>query len=544
MHPRRRVLAYTYTYTVGNALVLGGALTAMSNGEATLLAYDDGRGAELLGALTPVKRTAEGAVYSLPCTMASLGALEIAGFDVQFSISAGYKWHGKFTPYKHQVATAERLAMIPKCWCLNEMRTGKTSSALWAAELRRRAGVTKRVLVLCPGQTMRLSWLSELKHIRPGVDVYVADGKLADVRREMRSRHSTLEYVIMNHEKFVLCEESVFKWAPDQIIIDEATEFKGVNTRRGKTLHKYFAKHPNTGLWPLTGTPTPKSPMDVFTIGRIMRPDLVPKHMTRWRGITMLQVREHTWVVQEGAWDMVREVLQPCTLVKADDVLDMPEVVPMFRSLDTPPEIKKILKQFYEQRMAVVQGRIIDADSAAKLYLREMQVRSGVMRTKDGDLLTVGADARIAEVVGTYAQTAGKMVIMCHFTSAHAYIKEELEKALGVRVCVVNGAMSKRAQGEGIVAFQDEDGPEVLLLHPRVGMFGLNLSIADTMVWWVPPPSNLQFQQASKRTTAPGKKTVANVLLTSSPKETKMYEALIAQKDVQDMVVRGLNEYV
>ena len=70
--------------------------------------------------------------------------------NVPSPINGRYTWTGKYAPFDHQKKTAAFLTMNPKAFCFNEQGTGKTASAIWAADYLMKQGKVKRVLVICP----------------------------------------------------------------------------------------------------------------------------------------------------------------------------------------------------------------------------------------------------------------------------------------------------------------------------------------------------------------------------------------------------------
>ena len=94
----------------------------------------------------------------------TLGANEVAvnwGLDeaktlrninirVPSPIEGRYEWTGKHDPFDHQKKTAGFLTMNRRSFCFNEQGTGKTASAIWAADYLMKQGKINRVLVVCP----------------------------------------------------------------------------------------------------------------------------------------------------------------------------------------------------------------------------------------------------------------------------------------------------------------------------------------------------------------------------------------------------------
>ena len=56
--------------------------------------------------------------------------------DVPSPITRRYNWPGRYKPMQHQIETAAFLTLHRKAFVFSEPGTGKTLSALWAADCR------------------------------------------------------------------------------------------------------------------------------------------------------------------------------------------------------------------------------------------------------------------------------------------------------------------------------------------------------------------------------------------------------------------------
>jgi SNF2 family DNA or RNA helicase len=76
----------------------------------------------------------------------------------------GYDWpiYRGWKVLPHQRVTANFLALHPRSFCLNDMGSMKTLSALWAAdylmEMHRRQGVKFRALIVAPLSILATTW--------------------------------------------------------------------------------------------------------------------------------------------------------------------------------------------------------------------------------------------------------------------------------------------------------------------------------------------------------------------------------------------------
>ena len=80
------------------------------------------------------------------------------GIDAPSPILYYYDWPGRFKPYEHQKQTAAFLTLHQKALVLNEIGTGKTQSALWAADYLLRTKQISKVLIISPLSTLERVW--------------------------------------------------------------------------------------------------------------------------------------------------------------------------------------------------------------------------------------------------------------------------------------------------------------------------------------------------------------------------------------------------
>ena len=109
--------------------------------------------------------------------------LKNLNIKVPSPIEGKYKWTGKYTPFEHQKTTSSFLTLNKRAFCFNEQGTGKTASAIWAADYLMNEGHIKRALVICPLSIMDSAWRNDLFTFAMHRTVDVAYGPAAK-RRE------------------------------------------------------------------------------------------------------------------------------------------------------------------------------------------------------------------------------------------------------------------------------------------------------------------------------------------------------------------------
>jgi len=79
--------------------------------------------------------------------------------NVPSPIIRRYDWPGRFTPMEHQIETSSFLTLNKKAFVFSEPGTGKTLSALWAADYLMKRGYVMRCLILLPLSIKHSAWL-------------------------------------------------------------------------------------------------------------------------------------------------------------------------------------------------------------------------------------------------------------------------------------------------------------------------------------------------------------------------------------------------
>ena len=135
-------------------------------------------------------------------------------------ISRDYDWPGKYKPMSHQVETASFLTLHRRAFVFNDPGTGKTLSALWAADYLMKRGEVQRVLILCPLSIMESAWLADLSNSIIHRTAIACHHSKSEKRIEMVK--NGYEFIIANYDGLPLIADTILKDGTfDLIIVDE-----------------------------------------------------------------------------------------------------------------------------------------------------------------------------------------------------------------------------------------------------------------------------------------------------------------------------------
>jgi len=455
--------------------------------------------------------------------------------NVPSPITKRYNYPGRFRPMAHQIETAAFFTLNRRAFCFNEPGTGKTLSALWAADYLMQKGEVRRVLVLSPLSIMQSAWMQDISNSVIHRSAIVAHHAKATRRIEMIQQD--YEIVITNYEGLELIAEEVRSDGRfDLIIVDEANAYKNPSTRRWKALASILK--PETYLWMMTGTPASQSPVDAYGLAKLVNPNNVPKFQTAWRDKVMNKLTMFKWAPKSNAKDMVFEALQPAIRFTKKQCLDLPPVVTVTREVPMTPQQNKYYKMLKEQLMVKAAGEVISAVNAGVAVNKLLQISCGAAYTDEKEVVEFDAKPRLNVLEEILEETDRKVIIFALFRSSIDAIVTHLRKA-GYGVDTIHGDVSAGKRGTIIKDFQTTDAVKVLVMQPQATAHGITLTAADTVVFYGPLMSVEMYTQCIARADRKGQDSdkVTVVHIESSPIEKKLFTAMNTKVNDHSLLV-------
>jgi SNF2 family DNA or RNA helicase len=455
--------------------------------------------------------------------------------NVPSPITKRYNYPGRFRPMAHQIETAAFFTLNRRAFCFNEPGTGKTLSALWAADYLMQKGEVRRVLVLSPLSIMQSAWMQDISNSVIHRSAIVAHHAKAMRRIEMIQQD--YEIVITNYEGLELIAEEVRSDGRfDLVIVDEANAYKNPSTRRWKALASILK--PETYLWMMTGTPASQSPVDAYGLAKLVNPNNVPKFQTAWRDKVMNKLTMFKWSPKTNAKDMVFEALQPAIRFTKKQCLDLPPVVTVTREVPMTPQQNKYYKMLKEQLMVKAAGEVISAVNAGVAVNKLLQISCGAAYTDEKEVVEFDAKPRLNVLEEILEETDRKVIIFALFRSSIDAIVSHLRKA-GYGVDTIHGDVSAGKRGTIIKDFQTTDQIKVLVMQPQATAHGITLTAADTVVFFGPLMSVEMYTQCIARADRKGQDSdkVTVVHIESSPIEKKLFTAMNTKVNDHSLLV-------
>jgi SNF2 family DNA or RNA helicase len=462
--------------------------------------------------------------------------------NVPSPIFGRYEWPGRFKPMAHQKETASFLTLNRRAFVLSEPGTGKTLSALWAADYLMKRGEVRRCLILCPLSIMHSAWMQDLGNSVIHRSAVVAHHPQAARRIELIQEN--YEFVIVNYEGLGLIANEVKNDGRfDLVIVDEANAYKNPQTKRWKALASVLT--PDTYLWMMTGTPASQSPVDAYGLAKLVNPTNVPKFYTAWRDSVMNKITMFKWAPKADAADKVHAALQPAIRYTKAQCLDLPPVLTTTREVPLTPQQAKYYNLLKTQMLVMAAGETITAVNAAAALNKLLQISSGVAYTDNKETVEFDATPRLNVLMEALEQTERKVIIFALFRAAIDAISDFLNKN-GIANEQIHGGVTATKRGDIIRRFQTQPTPRVLVMQPQATAHGITLTAADTVIFYGPLMSVEQYTQCIARADRKGQNSdkVTVIHIEGSPVEKKMFKALTEKVDDNAMLVSLFNSEI
>lgn len=468
-------------------------------------------------------------------TLEAAKVLRNMGITAPAPIRYQYNWPGKFRPFQHQIVMSEFLTLHRRAFNLSEMGTAKTNAALWAADWLMRTGRVQKALVLSPLSTLERVWANDIFDTLMHRRCAIVHGAL---ERRLERLNADVDFYILNHDGVNIPRlMDAIQRRPDinLVIVDEASMFRNYQTRKYKALAKLVERQ-DIRLWLLTGTPCPNEPTDAWALAKLVAPDRVPKFFGGFKRATMYQVSQFKWVPKADAYTVAYSAMQPAVRFKKADCLDLPPVTQQDRQCDLTKEQRKAFEEL--RKTMIVQaksGEKVTAANAADKIGKLRQILCGSIKIED-EYETLDHGPRLQVLLESIAEASAKVLVVAPFKGIVRALEKELEEHYSVGV--LNGDVSIGARDRIIREFKGGPDPHILLCHPKVMSHGLNLTEADTLIFYAPIYSNDEYQQVTERFNRAGQKRKMTVVrMAAHPIEWEIYRLLDNRQTTQNSIL-------
>lgn len=508
--------------------------------EQNLVIYDEPK----LHSLPGAKLLGNGWV-AFEATLAAMQRLRREGQPTLAPMDYGYDWPGKYKPFDAQRVTANFCVVNPHCCVLNDTGTGKTRSALWAADylmrLHEQAGKKIRCLILAPLSTLETVWHKEI------FDVFFSHRSATVLHGSAQRRVKRLaeehDFYIANYDALgVAALADAFSRRRDIqiVVVDEASAYKHANTARHKAGRRllYYRDY----LWLMTATPTPNGPEDAYGIAKLVN-GAGGESFVHYRERVMLTLGPWKRVPRVGAHKDALALMQPAVRFAISECLDLPPLTVQQREV---PLSREQARAYHELRdeciLALKDGKLVNPANQAVLRMKLIQIVCGVVYDEDKGRHELDVTPRLGVLQDVIETTREKVIVFAPLTSVVEMLYEKLKNKFPC--AVVNGATTPKDRKIIFDGFQSKDEPRVIIADPGTMAHGLTLTAASVVVWYGPTDKTELYLQGNKRIHRPGQVVNTTIIqLTSTAVEHEIYRKLSNNESMLGVVLKMVEEH-
>jgi SNF2 family DNA or RNA helicase len=501
--------------------------------ERGLVICNDPERAERAVKTIPGAKHVENGLFAYPATLYNIQLARWLGLPVPPPLEH-YDWPGQFKPFSAQRTMANFLTVHPRSLNLSDMGTGKTLSALWAADFIMAHTPGTRALIVSPLSTLYRVWQDAIfQHLIGRRTCVVLHGAAAK-RKKMLAEPA--DFYIVNFDGVNVVKQELAARNDIQIvIIDEASAYRDGTTKRHRVARAHLSGR--SYLWLMTGTPTPNGPTDAYGLAKLVN-NSFGESFINYRARCMEKVSMWKWVARPGSHEMAHRLMQPSIRFSIDECVDLPEQLVELRDVELSAQQRVAYDTLKAQLVLRLQeGKQITAVNEAVLRLKLIQIACGAVYDAEHAVNRIDAAPRIAVLHEILAEwSSGKIIIFAPLTSVVKLIHDELSPTYSC--AVITGGVPAKERATIFRDFQDTENPRILIADPGTMSHGLTLTKASCIIWYAPTDRTELYLQANKRIDRPGQtKTNIVVQLAATKIEREIFRRLERNENMQGLVL-------
>jgi len=459
---------------------------------------------------------------------------------IQEVLDAGIRLPFEGAPHQFQIEDLNSRARAKSQLFSWGIGLGKTFAGLVTAGYKLLNGYD-RAYVICPA-SIAYQWKEVAEKM--GFDTLLYAGTPTK-RKELHFNHDIIimsfeifqkSYdIIKNHQGFYVVDEATILSNPNNIFFKmfNGGVIKKKITAPGRMkpdikIIEYEAV--NNGCCLLTATPS-NNPSGLYGLIKTVAPEIYVNEFQ----FNRLHVSEENIFGAPAKFqnlELLKSNLESVASIRfVTDYLDLPEKIYNVVEYDLAPEHFQLYKKLMEERLLVVEGRIVvDALTAGALYNLSQKI------ILSPDLAMYKKIPKGIELLENIVRNNPQTLVVNHFNMTN----EKLVKLFSdIGSGGVFGGISRAKQNETIKAFK-EGRLRVLLTHPRSGGIGLNLqeSCSNVVFPEIPVTANM-LRQSEGRVWRQGQKerVVITMLVARKTIQKTLLKRIMDRADVMQEVI-------
>lgn len=411
-------------------------------------------------------------------------------------------------PYQQRVATY--LYESDSALAVVKMGGGKTASTLTAIVDLLRDGHIRHAFVMAPKRVARVTWPDEIAawaHTS-GLRYAVLKGTPAQRMAQLETAHER-DLTIIGIDLAQWLAEALQGFDKgdrlfDLLAIDEISKLRSTKGKRVKAMR---AIGPRFRIkWGLTGTPRPKSLLNLFAPLRLLtNGKLWGNNFDTWKRkhFYPIDFNGYDWQPLPGAEEaLMADAARYSLTLAAGDMPELPRLNIIPEYVELPEPARKEYRRMKRELFARTEGETILAATQAAATGKLAQIANGFIYGDGGNVdVTRLHDEKREWIADLVDELDGEPLIV-----VYEFVDDlrMLRQLFGADLPYLGQGVSDKRAGQWIEQWNRGELP-VFALHPASGGHGLNIQFGGSRQGWLSPCWDAElWDQTIARTYRPG----------------------------------------
>lgn len=388
------------------------------------------------------------------------------------------------------------------------------------------------------------NWAAEAQRFFPGTRVMIYEGS---GRKKIQNSLYWTDLVITSYTTAANDATELNQTPWNYVVVDEAHAIKNPTIQRTKRVKQIAGMHKLA----LTGTPVQNSGTDLWSLFDYLMPGYLGTHSDFCNRYPRLDPRKKS---QAGDIGQLKTRIKPFILrrMKKDVALDLPDKIIIYRIYELSAEQRRLYKQILEgNEVKELKFSIAHNDYAKKsvsilaILTRLRQICGHPQLVTGHDQWSVEDSAKLealAQLLDEVVEGGHRALIFSQYTKMLDLIAPCLD-GWKIRFLRIDGETPPAQRQQLVDAFNQDQSYAAMILSTRAGGVGLNLTGADTVIFYDHdwnPAMDSQAQDRAYRIGQTRDVTVYRLIMKGSIEE-KMLAIQQRKKAISDSLV-GVDE--
>lgn len=461
-------------------------------------------------------------------------------------------WKFETSPYDHQ-REAFYLSRDRKVYALlMEMGTGKTWVGINTIAYLYMNGLIDKILILAPNGVHK-QWITEQlpQHLRKDIEYastwYESSKSKATLKRlEEVKKFKGLQIISqhiesLSHSSGLEFAEGFCSSGSVMIVLDESSKIKNQGSTRTKNICKL--KKLSTYRRIMSGTPITKGVEDLYSQFMFLDENILGYssfYSFRARYCILGGFQQKNIVGYKNLGELQRRIDGHSYRKTKDECLSLPERVYVNRYVELTPEQEEKYKDIRDRFLYdLPAGGSIDLNLAIVRITKLQQVLSGFFTDTENQQTFTFPSNKLDALIDVLEESGdSKVIVWGKFRQDIDLISERLRKEK-IGFVTYTGATTTEDRTKAIEQFREDPSIKVFLGNPSAAGIGLNLTVANVMVWYSLTYDLDVYLQAQDRCHRIGQDKKVTYVFLVSPKtiDIKIAKSLSQKKGIADMVL-------